>query len=81
MVQRQFPKPTEVMEFLKIKMPEFGKDARLKKAYTIYDLRTIANRRTPAAAFDYTDVAAYQELSMQRARQAFEYIDFHPAIL
>ena len=81
MVQRQFPKPAEVMEFLKIKLPEFGKDARLKKAYTIYDLRTIAKRRTPAAAFDYTDGAADQELSMQRARQAFEDIEFHPDIL
>ncbi|HLS93327.1 MAG TPA: alpha-hydroxy-acid oxidizing protein, partial [Microbacterium sp.] len=81
MVQRQFPKPQEVMEFLKIKMPEFGKDARLKKALTISDLRKIAKRRTPAAAFDYTDGAADQELSMQRARQAFEDIEFHPDIL
>ncbi|MGO2470820.1 MAG: alpha-hydroxy-acid oxidizing protein, partial [Microbacterium gubbeenense] len=81
MVQRQFPKPAEVMEFLKIKLPEFGKDARLKKAFTVYDLRDIAKRRTPAAAFDYTDGAADQELSMTRARQAFEDIEFHPDIL
>ena len=81
MVQRQFPKPAEVMEFLKIKLPEFGKEARLRKAYTVADLRKIAQRRTPAAAFDYTDGAADQELSMTRARQAFEDIEFHPDVL
>src|SRR5699024_924822 len=81
MVQRQFPKPAEVMEFLKIKLPEFGKEARLRKSYTVADLRKIAQRRTPAAAFDYTDGAADQELSMTRARQAFEDIEFHPDVL
>ncbi|WP_221586343.1 alpha-hydroxy acid oxidase [Microbacterium sp. G2-8] len=81
MVQRQIPNPADVLEFLKIKMPEFGKDARLKKALTISDLRSIAKRRTPAAAFDYTDGAADYELSIQRARQAFEDIEFHPDVL
>ncbi|WP_156760512.1 alpha-hydroxy acid oxidase [Microbacterium karelineae] len=81
MVQRQIPNPADVLEFLKIKMPEFGKEARLKKAFSIYDLRRIAKRRTPAAAFDYTDGAADDELSIQRARQAFEDIEFHPDIL
>ena len=33
MVQRQFPNPREVMEFLKIKLPEFGRERRLKKAH------------------------------------------------
>lgn len=54
---------------------------RLQSALTIYDLRRIAKRRTPAAAFDYTDGAAEGELSMTRARQAFEDIEFHPGIL
>lgn len=81
MVQRQFPNPADVLEYLKIKAPEFGKEARLRKALTIYDLRRIAKRRTPAAAFDYTDGAADQELSMIRAREAFEDIEFHPDIL
>ncbi|WP_029149414.1 alpha-hydroxy acid oxidase [Microbacterium indicum] len=81
MVQRQFPKPAEVLEFMKVKPPQFGRDARLKKALTISDLRAIAKRRTPAAAFDYTDGAADQELSIARAREAFEDIEFHPDIL
>ena len=54
---------------------------RLQSALTIYDLRRIAKRRTPAAAFDYTDGAAEGELSMARARQAFEDVEFHPGIL
>jgi isopentenyl diphosphate isomerase/L-lactate dehydrogenase-like FMN-dependent dehydrogenase len=44
-------------------------------------LRDIAKRRTPRAPFDYTDGSAEQELSLARARQAFEDIEFHPAIL
>ena len=56
-------------------------DNRLQSALTIYDLRRIAKRRTPAAAFDYTDGAAEGELSMTRARQAFEDVEFHPGIL
>ena len=35
----------------------------------------------PRAAFDYTDGAAEAELSLARARQAFEDIEFHPGIL
>jgi L-lactate dehydrogenase (cytochrome) len=54
---------------------------RLSKALTIEDLRTLAKRRTPKAAFDYTDGAAEEELSLSRARQAFRDIEFHPTIL
>jgi L-lactate dehydrogenase (cytochrome) len=54
---------------------------RLSKALTIDDLRTLAKRRTPKAAFDYTDGAAEEELSLSRARQAFRDIEFHPTIL
>jgi L-lactate dehydrogenase (cytochrome) len=41
----------------------------------------IAKRRTPRAAFDYTDGAAEAELSLARARQAYEDIEFHPDVL
>ena len=54
---------------------------RLRSALTIADLRRIAARRTPRGAFDYTDGAAEGELSLERARQAFRDIEFHPAIL
>jgi L-lactate dehydrogenase (cytochrome) len=82
MVQRQVPKPADVFELLQFKKFEFnGRKRRLANALTIYDLRDIAKRRTPAAAFDYTDGAADDELSLRRARQAFEDVEFHPSIL
>ncbi|MFE7844139.1 alpha-hydroxy-acid oxidizing protein [Microbacterium sp. NPDC057407] len=82
MVQRQLPHPAELLELMRFKKPEFnGRKRRLDAALTIYDLRAIAKRRTPKAAFDYTDGAAEGELSLARARQAFEDIEFHPGIL
>ncbi|GAA1589691.1 alpha-hydroxy acid oxidase [Leucobacter aridicollis] len=82
MVQRQFPRPTEILDLMKFKKPELnGKKRRLDGALTIYDLQRIAKRRTPKAAFDYTDGSAEGELSLSRARQAFEDIEFHPSIL
>jgi L-lactate dehydrogenase (cytochrome) len=82
MVQRQMPKPVEVLEYLQFKKPELDrKKARLAAALTIEDLRTIAKRRTPKAAFDYTDGSAESEISIRRARQAFQDVEFHPEVL
>ncbi|MEQ1736261.1 MAG: alpha-hydroxy-acid oxidizing protein, partial [Rhodoglobus sp.] len=82
MVKRQFPNPVELMKLMKFKKPTLdGKKRRLDGALTIYDLRAIAKRRTPTAAFDYADGAAEGELSLSRARQAFEDVEFHPSIL
>jgi len=82
MVQRQLPKPAELLELMQFKKPELdGRKRRLESALTIHDLRAIAQRRTPKAAFDYTDGAAEGELSLSRARQAFEDIEFHPGVL
>ncbi|WP_417511058.1 alpha-hydroxy acid oxidase [Microbacterium sp.] len=82
MVQRQLPNPAELLELMKFKKPELnGRRRRLEGALTINDLRTIAKRRTPKAAFDYTDGSAEGEISLTRARQAFEDVEFHPGIL
>jgi len=82
MADRQFPNPVELAKLLRFKAPDLnGKRRRLNSALTIYDLRDIAKRRTPKAAFDYTDGAAEGELSLARARQAFEDVEFHPSIL
>lgn len=81
-VQRQLPHPTELFDLIKFKKLDLNlKRARLSDAQTIDDLRKIAKRRTPAAAFDYTDGAADDEISMDRARQAFKDVEFHPSIL
>ena len=82
MVTRQFPRPKEVFGLMQFRKPELNaKKRRLDRALTISDLRRIAQRRTPKAAFDYTDGAAEGELSLARARKAFEDIEFHPDIL
>ncbi len=82
MVQRQLPNPAELLELMKFKKPELdGRKRRLESARTNADLRRVAQRRTPKAAFDYTDGAAEGELSLSRARQAFEDIEFHPGVL
>ena len=74
--------PAEMLDLIQLKKFEpNGKKRRLNSALTIADLRTIAKRRTPKAAFGYTDGGAEGELSLTRARQAFEDIEFHPSIL
>lgn len=82
MVQRQFPRPVEVLEYMRFKKPDLDrKRARLQAALTVEDLRSIAKRRTPKAAFDYTDGSAESETSIRRARQAFQDVEFHPEVL
>ncbi|WP_159501146.1 alpha-hydroxy acid oxidase [Microbacterium sp. 18062] len=81
-IRRQLPNPVELLELMQFKKPDLnGKRRRLSSALTIEDLQRIAKRRTPAAAFDYTDGAADGEISLARARQAFEDVEFHPSIL
>ncbi|HLS72758.1 MAG TPA: alpha-hydroxy acid oxidase, partial [Actinomycetaceae bacterium] len=82
MLNRQVPNPREIFELVQFKRPSLdARRRRLAAALTIEDLRRIAKRRTPAAAFDYTDGAAEDELSLQRARQAFRDVEFHPTVL
>lgn len=81
-VKRQVPKIRDLAPLLQFNRPQFDRTKRrLDAALTIEDLRRIAKRRTPKAAFDYTDGAAEDELSLARARQAFRDIEFHPSIL
>ena len=82
LVRRQVPNLAELRELIQLKRPELSaRKRRLDAALTIQDLRIIAKRRTPRAAFDYTDGSADQEISLGRARQAFEDVEFHPSIL
>ncbi len=81
-MKRRLPRIDELNALLGIRKPTLDRTAaRLAGALTIDDLRRIAKRRTPKAAFDYTDGAAEEELSLARARQAFRDIEFHPTIL
>ena len=81
-MRRQLPSVRDLTPLIRFKKPTVGASRRrLENALTIEDLRTIARRRTPKAAFDYTDGAAEAEISLARARQAFRDIEFHPEIL
>ncbi|RZT19091.1 L-lactate dehydrogenase (cytochrome) [Mycobacterium sp. BK558] len=81
-MKRRVPRVKDLAPLMQFKKPEFdARRRRLTKALTIEDLRAVAKRRTPRAAFDYTDGSAEAELSIARARQAFQDIEFHPAIL
>jgi L-lactate dehydrogenase (cytochrome) len=82
LAKRRVPKVRDLAPLIQFKRPQFdATKRRLDAAFTIEDLRRIARRRTPKAAFDYTDGAAEDELSIERARQAFRDIEFHPTIL
>jgi L-lactate dehydrogenase (cytochrome) len=81
-MRRRVPRPRDLAPLIGFRKPRLDLTAsRLAAALTIEDLRRLAKRRTPKAAFDYTDGAAEDELSLNRARQAFRDIEFHPAIL
>jgi L-lactate dehydrogenase (cytochrome) len=58
-----------------------GATARVARAHDVGDLRRIARRRTPRAAFDYVDGGATDEVSMRRAREAFDRVEFRPRVL
>ena len=82
MTRRRFPRPSELAPLLRFKAPTWdGKKRRLDAALTVWDLRTIAKARTPKAPFDYCDGSAEAEISLARARGAFEDVEFQPAIL
>ena len=82
MTDRRLPRRHDLAPLIKFKRPVLSpRERRLASALTIEDLRRVAKRRTPRAAFDYTDGAADDEVSLSRARQAFADVEFHPSIL
>ena len=81
-VKRHFPGFKDLSGLLRFRKPVLnGRKRRLSRALTIYDLRDIAKRRTPQGPFDYTDGGADSESSLNRARKAYEAIEFQPRIL
>ncbi|WP_051791231.1 alpha-hydroxy acid oxidase [Amycolatopsis jejuensis] len=81
-IARRVPRWSEIRPLVKFRQPRFDpRERRLAAAHTIDDLRTIARRRTPRPVFDYVDGAAEQEISLGRARTAFENVELHPRVL
>ncbi|MGO2081049.1 MAG: alpha-hydroxy acid oxidase [Glutamicibacter arilaitensis] len=81
-LKRQLPDVAELLSLMKFKLPSANRRAvRLAAAADVWDLRTIAKRRTPTAAFDYVDGAAGREITATRARQVFDSVELLPRIL
>ncbi|MEG1444906.1 alpha-hydroxy acid oxidase [Glutamicibacter sp.] len=81
-LKRQLPDVAELVSLMKFKLPSTSpRVARLAGAADIWDLRKIAKRRTPAAAFDYVDGAAGREITATRARAVFDNVELLPRIL
>src|ERR1700682_1187178 len=81
MTHRRLPRFSEMRSLLRVERPHFSTAQKLRRAATIHDLRTIARKRTPRAVFDYVDGAAESEISLRRAREAFESVEFNPRVL
>lgn len=80
-VIRRFPRWSDLAPLLQFDVELNRRRARLSRVGDIYDLRKIAKRRTPTAAFDYVDGAAQAELTYDGNRRAFDDIELTPAIL
>lgn len=80
-MERRMPRWDELRPLLGLLPPPVSRQARLDAAATIPDLRRIAARRTPRAAFDYVDGAADHETSLWRSRQTFRRTELRPRVL
>ncbi len=81
-IKRRIPRPAELRQLMRFRKPIWSpRTRRLSRALTMYDMRNIAKRRTPRAPFDYTDGAADDEFALNRARRAFENVEFQPRVL
>lgn len=81
-INRQLPDIAELKNLMRFERPHLDRRAaRLDKAADIYDLRAIAKRRTPKAAFDYVDGAAMREVSLAETREAFTKARLLPRML
>ncbi|HTF12344.1 MAG TPA: alpha-hydroxy acid oxidase, partial [Asanoa sp.] len=80
-VRRQLPRWSDLRPLMRIEAPAWGRNARVRRAASVADLRLLARRRTPRAVFDYVDGAAEAEVSHARSRAAFSRVEFRPRVL
>jgi len=81
-VSRRLPRWSEFSELLRPRDIVWDStERRLRNAASIRDMRSLAQRVTPKAVFDYTDGGAGEEISMARARRAYERVEFLPRVL
>jgi len=81
-IARRRPRWSELRELLRWRSVEFDSTRRrLARVHTIDDLRDEARRRTPRSVYEYVVGGAEQEISISRARTAFERVEFRPRVL
>lgn len=81
-VRRRVPQWSELRPLLSFERPSLPtRSQRLARAADIGDIRRIARRRTPRAAFDYVDGAALSEQTARGTRRAFDAVELTPRIL
>lgn len=78
---RRFPRYRDLAPLLKFDVDFNPRRHRLSRVGDISDLRAIAKRRTPTGPFDYVDGGAQDEWTYRGNREAFENLEFDPAIL
>ena len=81
-VARRLPRWSEVAPLIGHRDRSLTRlEARLQRVASIGDMRALAMRRVPRAVFDYTDGAAGSELTLSRARDAYDRVEFTPRVL
>lgn len=80
--RRHVPKWSDISEFVSLRAPRLDlMAARVDACADLWDLRSLARRRTPKAVFDYVDGAAGSEMALHRQRDAFSRVEFVPHAL
>jgi L-lactate dehydrogenase (cytochrome) len=75
-------KPRDIAALLRIRRPELRPSKRrLARCHNVADMRRIARRRLPRAAFDYVDGGAEDEVGLRRNREGFERLELIPRVL
>lgn len=80
-LRRRRPRLHELRGFLPARPALPSARARLARAATIEDLRSLARRRAARMVFDYVDGAAESERSMRASVEAFDRVTFRPRVL
>ena len=80
--RRRMPRPQDLAPLLRTRTWESDPVVRrLSRAGTVADLAAIAQRRTPRSVFEYVSGAAEGEISLRRARESYERVEFAPHVL
>ena len=79
---RRLPRWREFAPLLQVRRSTGSRvERRVARAADLDDLRRMGRRRAPRSVFDYVEGGASQEVSIRRAREAFDRVEFMPRVL